>query len=277
MTPNEARFKIDNTPSEDANGNRGIDAISDATLTVKLENNPSPAVAVTFWIYDPADSESPLASKSAPNIVWNENGSAHITPEHVTDEVTITLPTSSSANSYIIRCIAIVPMGSAVYERLIAIRTEVIVEQAVRKIVPYEAQQYSARSWYDAQNEMIDAMNLIAAGNLCVIDYLKYLDDMNMVIGPLAHEYAFASNSILFPFGGNPQRYSQDFTVREVVGGSAPGFYILISPSSTPPGGGAWGPASAPPSIGIADRLSVNDWVSLIYSTPEEGPEEELS
>lgn len=153
---NEARFTIEGTASEDGSGNRGYDAINGQTLDVTLEVTPSSALSATYSVYDPAVSDSPLASKDAPAITWVENSLKSITPSGVNDTVTIVMPASGS-HSYLIRCQAITPEGAEIFERLVAIRTPGT--YTMRKTIPAEAGQYAARADSDDLNEIIDAVD----------------------------------------------------------------------------------------------------------------------
>jgi len=153
-TVNEAKFTIEGTPSEDASGNRGYDASNGQTLDVTLEVDPSPVLAVTYSVYDSADSSSPLASKNAPAIEWNENSQKSISPSNVNGTVTIDLPATGS-HSYVIRCMVVTPRGAVYFERLVTIRTPGTAN--ARKTAPAEGAAYSPRGESDAQNELVDA------------------------------------------------------------------------------------------------------------------------
>jgi hypothetical protein len=166
ITTDEARFTINGTPSENVDGDRGYDASNGETLTVTLENDPSSALAVTYSVYDATDETSPLSSKNAPAILWNENSLSQITPSAVNDSVTVDLP-ASGYHSYVIRCVAAVPWGSAVFERVVTIKTPGAIH--LRKTVPFESGQYSQRSPSDEQNDLIDSFFFGPSGPLGII------------------------------------------------------------------------------------------------------------
>lgn len=155
-TTNEARFTIEGTASEDANGNRGYDAINGQVLDVTLEVSPSSVSSATYSVLDPTVEDAPLASKNAPAITWVENSLKAITPSGVNDTVTITMP-ASGAHSYLIRCQVVTPSGAEIFERLVAIRTLGV--NSMRKTIPAEAGQYSTRAESDDLNEMVNAIS----------------------------------------------------------------------------------------------------------------------
>lgn len=155
VTTDEARFTINGSASEDVDGNRGFDASNSQTLTITLEDNPSAALSVTYEVNDSSDGTSPVTSKNAPAIVWNENSQARIIPADVNNDVTIDMP-ASGIHSYVIRATVVVPHGSAVFERIVAINTPT--SPAMRKWVPTESQQYTPRYPADEQNDMVDAL-----------------------------------------------------------------------------------------------------------------------
>lgn len=93
---------------------------------------------------------------------------------------------------------------------------------------------------------------------------LIYTDDTNKVIGPLAYTTGHAEALTMWVFDGVTQRYTQDYTVREVVGGSAPGWYICIGTTSSAPGGGTWNGGSNP-GTGINGTLAAGDDVRVMY------------
>jgi len=167
VTTNEARFTINDSPSEDVNGNRGYNAENSDTLTVTLEEVPSSVLAVSYYLYDALDDTSPLTSKNAPAVVWNENSQASITLASVNDSATVDLP-ASGAHSYVIRCVVAVPRGSAMFERVVTIRSGGLVR--LRKTVPDESGQYSPRSDSDDQNDIIDAI-MLGLGEPGLVDH----------------------------------------------------------------------------------------------------------
>jgi hypothetical protein len=93
---------------------------------------------------------------------------------------------------------------------------------------------------------------------------LTYTDTTNKVLGPLNDSPASFMATALWPVTGVIQDYTQDYTVREVIGGSAPGYYICISPTSTAPGGGAFS-GGTNPGTGIESVLTSGDKTRVIY------------
>jgi len=93
---------------------------------------------------------------------------------------------------------------------------------------------------------------------------LTYTDTVNKVIGPLSEVVTAFAELNLAVFEGPEQEYSRDYTVREVVGGSAPGWYLAVSPTSTPPGGGAF-TGGLNPGTGIETILVSGDRVRVTY------------
>lgn len=93
---------------------------------------------------------------------------------------------------------------------------------------------------------------------------LTYTDTANLIIGPLTLSPTEADEVNMFVFTGPLQEYTLDYTVREVTGGSAPGFYICVSPLSTAPGGGSFTVGSNP-GTGISSVLSSGDKVRVTY------------
>jgi hypothetical protein len=96
-------------------------------------------------------------------------------------------------------------------------------------------------------------------------EQLVYTDVVNKVVGPLSEVPATPEEVTLVPIGGPPQDYGLDYTVREVVGGASPGWYLCVDPLSTAPGGGSFGSGSNP-TVGIADLLSSGDVVQVTYT-----------
>ena len=84
---------------------------------------------------------------------------------------------------------------------------------------------------------------------------LTYTDTVNRVLGPLKSTPTDAFEVDILSFQGPAQEESLDYSVREVQGGTAPGWYVCVSPTSTAPGGGVFG-GGVNPSTGIAGVLS---------------------
>lgn len=91
-----------------------------------------------------------------------------------------------------------------------------------------------------------------------------YTNTTNLVIGPLSVDTSSPTSVHLFPEESVIQTYTVDYTVRQVTGGSAPGYYICISPSSTAPGGGTFVGGSNP-GTGISSILTSGDKVRVSY------------
>lgn len=96
------------------------------------------------------------------------------------------------------------------------------------------------------------------------VETLTYTDTSNEVIGPLTKSPTDEAQLNLFVFTGILQEYTLDYTVREVVGGTAPGYYVCVSPTSTAPGGGSFGGGSNP-GTGIASVLVSGDKTRVTY------------
>jgi len=96
------------------------------------------------------------------------------------------------------------------------------------------------------------------------VETLTYTDTANEIAGPLATDPTDVTKSNLFPIFGIPQDYVKDFTIRKVTGGSVPGYYICISPTSTAPGGG-WFDGGSNPGSGIQNVLENGDKVRVAY------------
>lgn len=91
-----------------------------------------------------------------------------------------------------------------------------------------------------------------------------YTDITNKVIGPMNTTPVPVTGLSLFPENASNQMYEKDYTVRQVSGGSAPGYYICVAPTSSAPGGGAFVGGSNP-SVGVDPPLAENDQVRVIY------------
>lgn len=96
-------------------------------------------------------------------------------------------------------------------------------------------------------------------------EFFTYTDTANKVAGPLATPPVI-NELLLWIIGGIAQDYGIDYTVRQVVSGSAPGYYVCLSSSSTAPGGGTF-LSGANPSAGIDGQLLSGDKLVLSYPT----------
>jgi hypothetical protein len=98
------------------------------------------------------------------------------------------------------------------------------------------------------------------------VDQLTYTDTANKIIGPLSSTPADVTSTNLDILRGVRQEYILAYTVRQVIGGSAPGYYVCISPTSTAPGGGAFSGGNNRGS-GIRSKLTSGDKVRVSYPT----------
>ncbi len=96
------------------------------------------------------------------------------------------------------------------------------------------------------------------------VEQLTYTDIGNRLIGPLVNTPTPVVNVNLYVPTGGPQEYTKDYTVRQVTGGSAPGYYLCIGTGSTAPGGGSFVGGSNP-ATGIDSVLSSGDVVRVTY------------
>lgn len=103
-----------------------------------------------------------------------------------------------------------------------------------------------------------------AGGYLFNADQLTYTDTTNFVIGPLTRVPNAFSEASLLAIGGVAQEYGAAYTLRSVVGGTAPGVYVCVAIASTAPGGGAFS-GGANPTAGIETILTSGDKVRVIY------------
>ena len=65
--------------------------------------------------------------------------------------------------------------------------------------------------------------------------------------------------------GALTQQYLEDYTVREVTGGTTPGYYLCIGTTSAAPGGGAFN-GGVNPTVGIDSIASSGDKVKVSYT-----------
>ncbi len=200
---NQAAFTIDGTPSADpTTGDRQFTATHGQTLTVRLEVNPSLALSAVFEVFDPADLESPFASKAAPLLTWTENSLPAITlgtiPFGINDPITIDMPAAVvlpavNIHSYVIRCTVATPGDGSpesqtqVFERMVLIFSLVNTPN-VRKTVPGETTQARARAWSDSINDLVDAVEnnaSLISGGLQSTYILGNTIDVTLAGGPL--------------------------------------------------------------------------------------------
>ncbi|MFA5053372.1 MAG: hypothetical protein WC565_04900 [Parcubacteria group bacterium] len=161
-TTNFARFTINGTASEDANGKRGYDATAGETLAITLEANPSLSVlTITYDVYDSTKASSPLNSLYASTLTFVENGLKSIVSTLPNSVAHIIVPPATDISSYTIRATAMTAAGAHVFERLVCVR-----KNSLRMTVPAESAQYAQRGWSDAINELTKA---VADGGLIVL------------------------------------------------------------------------------------------------------------
>ncbi|MHB9005066.1 MAG: hypothetical protein ACYC6C_13600, partial [Coriobacteriia bacterium] len=186
---NWARFTINGTASTTG----GYDALAGDALSFALEASPGLVVRKTeYWVYSAADPDSPLASKSAPelSLVGATTGQRvqAATPAAV---VNTTLP-ALGVHSWIVRCQVndgVDEDGSVnpdyVFERMICVRSA----SGRRKIVPTEGTMYSPRGWADAQNDDVDG--IVIPGGMSNVLYVDVNgDDLTAVRGNSGYPYA---------------------------------------------------------------------------------------
>lgn len=160
-TTNLARFTINGTPSEDANGKRGYDAGAGEALAITLEANPALGVlTITYDIYDSTKTTSPLNSLYASNLTFTENGAKSYSSSATNSTVHITIPPTADISSYTIRATAVTATGAQIFERLVCVR-----KNGLRMTIPAESLQYAQRGWSDALNELT---KLVADGGVSV-------------------------------------------------------------------------------------------------------------
>lgn len=154
MAVNSAKFTINGTPSEDAEGDRGFTATSALALTFVAEAVPSGANSYRYQVFDPANGLPPFASLDAPVLTFDVSGTAEETTQPATP-IVLTLPTLTAGASWIVRCTASTPSGPQVFERMVSFLTPSL---QLRKTVPTESTEFDARGYSDAQNEWVEGI-----------------------------------------------------------------------------------------------------------------------
>lgn len=159
ITSTSAKFKINSTASSPP----GFDATNNQAITLQLEASTAPDIYQTqFFINNPGVPSSPQSSLNAPTLTLSPSSGIAATP---TGTVTFTMP-ASGYHTYAVRCVLNGGVEAATgkvrpewtFERVVAIRSAA----SVRKLLPGETTQYSARGWSDEQNVMVD--NLAGGG-----------------------------------------------------------------------------------------------------------------
>lgn len=95
------------------------------------------------------------------------------------------------------------------------------------------------------------------------VEGFVFADDTNWVLGPIGNVPESTSDTLLF-WDPILQHITTDYTIRPVAGGSAPGYYICVSSSSSAPGGGTFSGGSNP-TTGMASFLQTGDIIKLLY------------
>lgn len=127
----------------------------------------------------------------------------------------------------------------------------------------YTVEAHAAR--HEAGGEdAIDPAALLPA-HFSRAEVLVYTDVAHKVVGPLAAP-PVVSEVMLTPLGGIAQKIGAEFTVRQVMGGVAPGYYVCVSPTSSAPGGGTFLSGSNP-TVGLESELDDGDEVQVAYAT----------
>ena len=197
---NLAAFTINSTPSSNpATGDRLFVAANGQTLSMQLEN-PLSVLSARYELFDPFDPESPLASKGAPLVTWNENGLAAITVDPaavVTFDVPgAPAPPATGIYSYLVRCtVSTAGNGTPesqvqVFERMVVVESTGLVP-SLRKTVPGESTQAEARGWSDEINDIIDGMQNLTVGATIVSAVVsaqgQYTVPVGVTVGDLVY------------------------------------------------------------------------------------------
>ena len=159
---NLARFIIEGSvggvsPASD----RGFDAVHGEALAFRLEEGVSNLIrSFHVQVYSPSNPTSPRASKDAPLLsLVGETTGQHVKAVTAASDITTGMP-GSGVHSWIV--VATVnggldangnPSEDLRFSRLVVIRTE----GGARKIVVGETTEYSAESWPEAFNDIVDA------------------------------------------------------------------------------------------------------------------------
>lgn len=166
-TENLAKFKINGTASADpVTGDKGYQTTALATLTLTLEQVPSAALSVTYYVYSSTDESSPLASKSAPALTFTASGTYMDTPASPNGTVELVMP-ATAAHSWNVRCVASTADGSDEYVRQVCIPYTLGVTD-IFKTVPEETDEFYARGWSDKFNDYLAYIALFTIPTLDV-------------------------------------------------------------------------------------------------------------
>lgn len=167
MTENLAKFTINGSPSVDpVTGDKGYQTTALATLTLTLEQVPSAALSVTYYVYSSTDESSPLASKDAPALTFTASGTYMDTPASPNGTVELVMP-ATAAHSWNVRCVAATADGSDEYVRQVCIPYTLGVTD-IFKTVPEETDEFYARGWSDKFNDYLAYIALFTIPTLDV-------------------------------------------------------------------------------------------------------------
>lgn len=160
---NRAKFTINGTPAEDpATGDRLYVGTSDQMLTLTLETNPSDAKSVMYEVFSSGAPNSPLASKDAPEILFDGSGLYNQIFDNPNATASIRLPAfgpTPGVVSYNIRCTAHFDTGEEVFTRQVAILSNNL--PPLKKTVPSETNEALARGFSDVIDDIIDALHTL--------------------------------------------------------------------------------------------------------------------
>lgn len=144
---NKAKFSINAVASSVG---PGYDAQPGEVLTFALETTAG-VLSVLFQTYNAADPESPLASLSAPSLVFS-NALNSIAPATPVAGVSATMFTTLlDGHSWIVRCTAVIEGETHVFERMVN-----YLSNKPRKYVPGEVTQNSLRGWADDLDRLVE-------------------------------------------------------------------------------------------------------------------------
>ena len=165
-TINVAKFLINSTPSEDANGKRGYDAIPSENLAITLEKNPATsALTTTYELADVTKPDAPLDSLFETLQEFTQNNAQIITVSPANSTVNIIIDAATEISTYTLRATVITATGTDIFERLVVVR-----EQGLRMTIPAETAQYAQRGWSDALNELTKAIvGLVVGGPAALV------------------------------------------------------------------------------------------------------------
>lgn len=153
--PNLAAFTIQGTPSSDpVTGDRIYRARSGDLLALQLELNPSPdVISVTYHLYNPLNSNAPLASYSARSfgspLVFQENAQLSYSPADKQSAVHVQMPSETAlpgggTASWIFRAVVTTEGGVQVYDRGVALNS---FPDSFREPIPGERSEFFALGW----------------------------------------------------------------------------------------------------------------------------------